>query len=287
MKLLVTGGGGQIGSALTRCGPARGHEVVACDHAELEVCDPARVAAALADHAPHAVINAAGYTAVDRAEAERDAAFASNAGAPGVLARACAARAIPLVHFSTDYVFDGRAARPYREDDPIAPLGVYGESKAAGERAVLAAGGIVIRTSWVFSATGTNFVKTMVRLATERSELRVVADQHGCPTFADDVADAALGVAERAIARVALASIYHACGDGPTTWHGFATAIVEAARALRPIACQRVTPITTAEFPTAARRPAYAVLDTARIRAIGIEPRPWTAGLPSVIQALL
>ena len=183
-------------------------------------------------------------------------------------------------------MFDGALRRPYREDDAIAPLGVYGATKAAGERAVIDAGGIVLRTSWLFSATGHNFVKTIVRLAIERRELRVVADQHGCPSCADDIADAAIGLAERATAATPLASIYHAAGAGPTTWHGFACAIVDAARARRPLACERVVPITTAEYPTPVRRPAYSVLDTSRIRSLGIEMPPWMTGLERVIAEL-
>jgi len=286
VKLLATGGHGQVGQALARRGPALGHAVVALDRAALDLCDPQQIAAALAAHEPAAVINAAAYTHVDRAEQERDAAFAVNAVAPGVLAEACARRGIPIVHLSTDYVFDGTLRRPYREDDPVAPLGVYGESKACGERAVVAAHGIVMRTSWVFSATGTNFVKAIVRLAIERPELRVVADQHGCPSFAGDIADAAIGLAERAAAGAPLASIYHAVGDGPTTWHGFASAIVDAVRARRPVACANVVPITTAEYPTPVRRPAYSVLDTTSIRALGIALAPWTIGLDRVITEL-
>jgi dTDP-4-dehydrorhamnose reductase len=163
---------------------------------------------------------------------------------------------------------------------------VYGETKAAGERAAIAAGAIVMRTSWLFSATGHNFVKTILRLASERTELRVVADQHGCPSCADDIADAAIGLAERATTGAALESIYHAAGAGPTTWYGFACAIVDAARARRPLACERLVPITTAEYPTPARRPEYSVLDTTRIRALGIEMPPWRTGLERVIAAL-
>jgi dTDP-4-dehydrorhamnose reductase len=283
--LLVTGAHGQLGRALAGA-VAPGRTVVALDRAALELCDPASIEAALSALAPAAVINAAAYTGVDRAEQERDAAHAVNAIAPGVLAAACARRAIPLVHVSTDYVFDGTLRRPYREDDPVAPLGVYGETKAAGERAVIAAGGIVLRTSWLFSATGHNFVRTIVRLASERSELRVVADQHGCPSFAGDIAGAAIGLAVRATAGAPLASIYHAASAGPTTWHDFASAIVEAVRARRPVACERVVPITTADYPTPARRPAYSVLDTTRIRALGIELPSWTVGLARVITEL-
>jgi dTDP-4-dehydrorhamnose reductase len=287
VRLLATGGRGQVGAALARRGAALGHEVAAPERRVLDVCDPQQVEAALDALAPAAVINAAAYTQVDRAEHDRDAAFAVNAAAPGALAAACARRGIALIHLSTDYVFDGTARRPYLEDDPVAPLGVYGASKAEGERAVIAAGGVVLRTSWVFSATGANFARTIVRLALERPELRVVADQHGCPSFADDVADAAIALAERATGGAAAASIYHVTGDGPTTWHGFATAIVDAARSRRALACAAVVPITTAEYPTPARRPAYSVLDTGRIRALGIAPAPWLAGVARVTAELL
>ena len=286
MKLLATGGQGQLGRALARRAPVLGHAIAALDRTALDICDARQIEAALDAHVPAAVINAAAYTGVDRAEQERDAAHAINAVAPGVLAAACARRSIALVHLSTDYVFDGALRRPYREDDSIAPLGVYGATKAAGERAVIAAGGVVLRTSWLFSATGHNFVKTIVRLAIERRELRVVADQHGCPSCADDIADAAIGLAERATAGAALESIYHAAGAGPTTWHGLACAIVETARTRRTPACERVVPITTAEYPTPARRPANSVLDTTRIRALGIEMPPWLTGLERVIAAI-
>lgn len=287
MKLLATGARGQVGAAVARRGRELGHEVAAADRAALDLCDPGQIEAALDAMAPAAVINAAAYTQVDGAEQDPATAFAVNAIAAGALARACARRGIALVHLSTDYVFDGAASRPYLEDDPVAPLGIYGASKAEGERAVIAAGGVVLRTSWVFSATGSNFAKTIVRLALERPELRVVADQHGCPSFADDVADAAIGIAERATAGAVPASIYHAAGDGPTTWHGFATAIVDAARARRALPCAAVVPITTAEYPTAARRPSYSVLDTDRIRALGIAPAPWLAGVVRVTAELL
>jgi dTDP-4-dehydrorhamnose reductase len=286
VKLLATGGQGQLGRALARRAPVHGHAVAALDRAALDVCDARQIDAALDAHGPAAVINAAAYTGVDRAEQERDAAHAVNAIAPGVLAAACARRSIALIHISTDYVFDGALRRPYREDDAMAPLGVYGATKAAGERAVIAAGGIVLRTSWLFSATGHNFVKTIVRLAAERSELRVVADQHGCPSCTDDIADAAIGLAERATAGASLDSTYHAADAGPTTWHGFACAIVDAARGRRTLACERVVPITTAEYPTPVRRPAYSVLDTTRIRRLGIEMPPWLTGLGRVIAEL-
>jgi dTDP-4-dehydrorhamnose reductase len=191
----------------------------------------------------------------------------------------CAAARKSLLHVSTDYVFDGTARRPYRENSPLAPLGVYGESKAEGEHAVHESGGTIVRTSWLFEAKGPSFVHTMLRLAQERPVLRVVADQRGCPTWADDLADALLALAAQPHERV-----YHYCNEGETTWHGFAMAIIDEARKHRPLACERVEAITTAEYPTPAKRPAYSVLDTARIRALGIVPPSWRVGLAQVVE---
>lgn len=279
MKILVTGGHGQLGRSVVRRGQAGGHDVIAPDVAHLDITDAAQVARELDAIAPALVINAAAYTAVDRAEAEPDRAFAVNADGAGLVARACADRGVPLLHVSTDYVFDGTAARPYREDDPVAPLGVYGASKAEGEARVRAAGGTIVRTSWLFAAGGPSFVQTMVRLATERPVLRVVADQHGCPTWAEDLADALLTLGERA----ERADVYHYCDAEPTTWHGFATAIVDEARRYRTLACERVEAIPTADYPTPARRPASSVLDTSRVRALGIVPPSWRRGLARVL----
>ena len=275
MRVLVTGGAGQLGRALVRrCGA---HDVIALDVDRLDICDAASIAHAL-DHVD-LVINAAAYTAVDKAEADRDRAFAVNAVGAGNVARACADRGIRLLHVSTDYVFDGTATRAYREDDPIAPLGVYGASKAAGEHAVHAAGGTVVRTSWLFGQGGPSFVHTMVRLARERPVLRVVADQHGCPTWTDHLADVLLALA----VQPALAATYHYCDTPATTWHDFAIAIVDEARRCVPLACERIDAITTADYPTPAKRPAYSVLDTARIAALGIAPRRWHSGLAELV----
>lgn len=284
IRVLVTGGAGQLGRALSRRGTAAGHDVTALDLEHLDIRDARAVAQRVASGFDVA-INAAAYTAVDKAETERDAAFAINETGAANLARACAEHGVRLLHVSTDYVFDGTQTRPYREDDPIAPLGVYGESKAAGERAVRAAGGTVVRTSWLFEAKGPSFVHTMLRLAKERPVLRVVADQHGCPTWADDLADGLLTLA----ARLTLAAqhsqddVYHYCNAEPTTWHAFATAIVDEARKYGTLACERIDAITTAEYPTPARRPAYSVLDTSRIRALGIVPPSWRRGLAEVV----
>jgi dTDP-4-dehydrorhamnose reductase len=273
MKILVTGGRGQLGRSVVVRGRASGHDVWAPDVDELDICDAAQTAR-VAGH--DLVINAAAYTAVDKAETEREKAFAINRDGAGHLARACAERGIRFLHVSTDYVFDGTGTRPYREDDPIAPLGVYGASKAEGEQAVHEAGGTVVRTSWLFAEGGPSFVHTMLRLAKERPVLRVVADQRGCPTYAGDLADAL-------IALVPGAPTYHYSNAGETTWHEFATAIIAQARTLVSLACERIDAITTAEYPTPARRPAYSVLDTQRIRDAGIVPPPWQAGLARVV----
>jgi dTDP-4-dehydrorhamnose reductase len=275
MKILATGGAGQLGRALMR--RAGAHDILALDIDRLDICDAAQVARSL--DGIDVVINAAAYTGVDKAEGEPERAFAINAHGAEVVARACAERGIRMLHVSTDYVFDGSATRPYREDDPVAPQNVYGASKAAGERAVHAAGGIVVRTSWLFGEGGPSFVHTMLRLARERPVLRVVADQHGCPTWTDDLADALLALAPRA----ELAATYHFCNAEPTTWHAFASAIVEAARRRGPIACERVDAIATADYPTPAKRPMYSVLDCTRIASLGIVPPSWHRGLETVV----
>lgn len=280
MIVLVTGAHGQLGRAVKRRGVARGDEVIALASNELDICDESQVARAVATHAPALVINAAAYTAVDKAETERARAYAINRDGAGIVARVCAAARVRLLHVSTDYVFDGTSTRPYREDDPLAPLGVYGESKAEGEHAVDESGGTIVRTSWLFEAKGPSFVHTMLRLAQERPVLRVVADQRGCPTWADDLADALLALGSQP----APERVYHYCNAGETTWHGFATAIIAEARKHRSLACERIEAITTGDYPTPAKRPAYSVLDTTRIRALGIVPPSWHSGLARVIE---
>lgn len=271
--ILSTGEGGQVGTALTDYG-----KVIGLADYDLTKTDPNTV---LERFRPHAVINAAAFTGVDRAESEREAAFAINATGAMKLAHACRARGIPFVQISTDYVFDGTSSIAYNEDDRTSPLNVYGESKEAGERAVLLAGGTIMRTSWVFSSVGSNFLKTILRLAGEQKELRIVADQHGCPTHASEVARMAVALTEQP------AGIYHACGAPATTWHQFAKTIVDEARKRRKLVCERVTPITTAEFPTPAKRPMMSVLDTSKLRAKGIVPAPWLDGVRQSLVELL
>jgi dTDP-4-dehydrorhamnose reductase len=233
-------------------------------------------------------INAAAYTAVDRAEQEPALAFAVNRDGPAHLAAACARSNIPLLHISTDYVYDGAKIDPYVEDDPTTPLGVYGASKLAGDEAVrrLLPRHLILRVSWVFGIHGHNFVKTILRLARERQELRVVADQYGGPTFAGDIADTLLDLAGR-IAEIDARDawgVYHYCGEPVTTWHGFASAIIELARARESLPVKTVTAITTTDYPTPAARPVNSVLDCAKLAArFGIRPRPWRAGLEALL----
>lgn len=288
MRIIVTGAQGQVGWELTRRAPTFGHEVLAWDVAELDITDAAAVDRALAASGADAVINAAAYTAVDRAEQEPTLAFAVNRDGPAHLAAACARSGIPLLHVSTDYVFDGTKTGSYGEDDPVAPLGVYGQSKWEGDRAVcrLLSRHLILRVSWVFGVHGHNFVKTILRLAREREELRVVADQHGCPTWAGDIADTLLELVGRSAEIDAHAAwgIYHYCGEPATTWHGFAGAIVEMARANEPLRVRSVIAIPTADYPTPATRPANSVLDCTKLAArLGIRPRPWRAGLEAVL----
>lgn len=284
MRVLVFGANGQAARELARRGPAAGLEIVALGRDACDLLRPGAAREAIDRLAPDALINAGAYTAVDKAESERDLAFRLNADAPGEIAEAAAANGLPLVHFSTDYVFDGQGSRPWREDDPASPLGVYGESKLAGERRVAAAGGAqaILRLSWVFSAHGANFVKTMLRLAGERPVLRVVADQRGRPTPASFAADAALVAAKALQANAGLSGVYHVAGDEETTWADFAEAIVAAAGLSTP-----VEPIATSDYPTPAKRPKYSVLDTEKFeRAFGMKPPSWRGALKDVVREL-
>lgn len=291
MRLAIIGAKGQVGWELQRRALALGHEMLAWDVAELDITQPAAVDQALAASGVQAVINAAAYTAVDRAEQEPEQAFVVNRDGPAHLAFTCAQMNIPLLHISTDYVFDGSKSGPYAEDDPAAPLGVYGQSKWAGDQAVqrLLPQHLILRVSWVFGIEGQNFVKTILRLARERAELRVVADQHGCPTYAGAIADALLNLVGRLreIETGNLWGTYHYCGAPATTWHGFASAIVEQARRYEPLKADKVTAITTAEYPTPAARPVNSVLDGSRLAdRFGIHPSAWQTDLSTLLSAL-
>lgn len=293
MRILLLGGNGQVGRALRRTLPALGEVVVATrdgtgGELAADFDAPQALPGLVARIAPDVVVNAAAHTAVDRAEAEPGAAFRANAEAPTALARGCAATGALLVHYSTDYVFDGGSARPYREDDATAPLGVYGASKLAGEEGIRASGArhAILRTAWVYAAHGRNFLRTMLQLAAEREELRVVADQVGAPTPAAWIAEATGQLLRQG---VPASGTWHLAAAGETSWHGFAQAIMDEALAAGLLARRpRVLPIATAEYPTPARRPAYSVLDTARLRAeFGIVLPAWRDGLRATVRELV
>lgn len=279
--ILVTGGTGQVGTALRQLGPKFGIELVAPGRAELDLASPPSITAMLQSRDWGAVINCAAYTAVDKAESEPDAAFALNAVAPEILALETFARDLRLLHVSTDYVFDGTKAGPYTENDPVAPLGVYGASKEAGERGVRAGNPdhIILRTAWVVSPWGHNFVKTMLRLGAERDQLRVVADQQGCPTSAIDIAETLLTI----LTKGGPAGTYHFVNSGDATWCDLARFVIDRA-GLRAA----VEAIATADYPTPAKRPANSRLSTQKIQdAFGISPRPWQDAIGDVVDQLV
>jgi dTDP-4-dehydrorhamnose reductase len=292
MRALVAGREGQLARALRERLPRDGHAVTALEPPEFDITDRASIAAALDKAAPALVVNAAAYTAVDRAEDEPDLAMAINRDGAVWLAEAAVARGLPFIHLSTDYVFDGTKGAPYVEEDAPNPLGVYGLTKLEGERAVLAANprSLVLRTAWVCSPHGANFVKTMLRLAAERPALRVVADQQGAPTFADDLADAIARLAPRMAAAPSGDpgfGLFHLTGAPHTSWHGFAAAILDGA-ARRGHPCPALAAIATADYPTRALRPADGRLDCGKIGRIhGIAPADWRVSLARCLDALL
>ncbi len=291
MKVLLTGSNGQVGWEINRQANAAGFHVNATDRSTLDICRVDQIDAAMTDDTD-VVINAAAYTAVDQAESETDTAFAVNRDAPVQLARACKVRDIPLIHISTDYVFDGRATRPYREDDPVSPLGCYGTSKLAGEQGVREEMEryVILRTSWVFGIHGNNFVRTMLRLFSEREELGVVADQLGCPTYAGSIAAAILHIASK-LDRDGEGprwGTYHFSDEGPTTWHSLAKYTAQCAyKAGLITSLPAIKPIETSDYPTPAARPAYSVLNCDRFKASFPEfsMRGWSQGVQSVIEA--
>ncbi len=290
MKIAVVGRDGQMAHSLRTLGRARGLYVFAAGRPEADVTRPETVGEFLDRVQPDLVVNAAAYTAVDKAETESEQAFLVNATGAGEVARLCSEINRPLVHISTDFVFDGSRRTPYVETDAVLPLSVYGASKAAGEMAVRRALSqhMIIRTSWVYGAHGGNFVKTMLRLGAERPELAVVTDQRGSPTSAADLANAILQIAPRlaSMRDPTVWGTYHLSGAYETTWHGFATEIFRQA-AVRGATVPRLKPITTMEYPTPARRPAYSVLENTKfISTFGFGLPDWRASLAGCLSEL-
>jgi len=296
MRVLVTGVGGQLGWELVRSLHAFA-DVIPASRNLLDLARPDTINGVVRELRPDLIINAAAHTAVDRAETERELAFRINADAVGELGRVAHAIGVPVIHFSTDYVFNGHAERPWRESDATGPLSVYGASKLAGEQALAASGAThwIFRTSWVYSARGRNFVKAILARAATQNELRVVADQRGTPTWARSLADIVTSLLQpglrdaHALARRIdeTAGLYHLTSAGETTWHGFAE-FIAAALARRSVRVVPVQPVGTADFPTAATRPAYSVLDCGRFRAsFDLDLPDWRVGAALCLDELL
>jgi dTDP-4-dehydrorhamnose reductase len=296
VRIIVTGREGQVARALAFELPRIGATVITLARPEYDLARPDSLVDAILSTRPHLVINPAAYTAVDNAENQPELAHSVNATAAGVIATAAARVGAPIIHFSTDYVFDGSKPTPYEETDMVAPLGVYGASKLAGERLVAAANPahVILRTAWVCSPDGQNFLKTMLRLGTERSQLSVVDDQHGAPTFAIDLARVSSIIAERLMQPGGQTTgkpdygVYHCASAGSTTWCGFARAIMAGAvaRGLGPMA--EVNAISTAEYPTKAKRPAYSKLSTEKLKAdYSIDMPEWQTSLAACLDKVI
>jgi dTDP-4-dehydrorhamnose reductase len=290
MRILLTGANGQVGWELSNRGGQRGLEILALDRSDLDITDPVSVSKEVNRSAVSLVVNAAGYTAVDEAESEPELALAVNRDGPAYLASACEKVGIPLVHISTDYVFDGQKQGAYLVTDPVSPQSVYGKSKAAGEVEVREClrEHFILRTSWVYGVHGHNFVKTMLRLGREREEVQVVDDQYGCPTYAADLAETILRIAAKLLeGRQVHWGTYHYCGKGVTSWHGFAEEIFRLVSNYASLKVKRVEPISTSEYPTPAQRPTSSILDCSVLEnTFNIHPQPWAESLAHMLEVL-
>ncbi len=289
LHLLVLGSLGMLGRDLVERIRQDGMRATGLDMPGIDITKAVETEDLIGSIAPDVVINCAAYTAVDKAEIEIEAAYAVNRDGAANIARACNRLRIPLIHISTDYVFDGSAKRAYREDDAANPISIYGRSKWEGEEAIRSALNehLIVRTSWLFGSHGNNFVKTILRLAREREELRIVADQHGCPTWTGDLSKALAQISKQILEDEISArwGTYHFCGEGETTWYGFTQAIIEEERQREKLKAARIVPISTTEYPLPAKRPQRSALDCAKIKsAFGIAPAPWRKGLVKVLQ---
>jgi dTDP-4-dehydrorhamnose reductase len=283
-RILVIGANGQVGWELCRTLAPLGEVVPATRHGAalaVDLAEPDSIRRAVHEASPDAIVNAAAYTAVDKAETEAELAMRINGVAPGILAEEAKRRGIPFIHYSTDYVFDGTKGRPYTEEDTPSPLNAYGRSKLAGDEAIRAVGGryVILRTSWVYGARGHNFLRTMLRLMVEREVLRVVDDQIGAPTWSRMIAEASAHGLLR-LSRGDISGLYNLTCTGTTSWYGFAEAIARASAARPEHRLERLEPIPTSAYPTPAKRPGYSVLDAGRLRegcALGLPA--WDAAL--------
>ncbi|WP_020405766.1 dTDP-4-dehydrorhamnose reductase [Hahella ganghwensis] len=288
MRILVAGANGQLGRCLQDCLKNTSHQWLALSRSSLEITDSEQVRRVINEFVPEIVINAAAYTAVDRAESEPDLASGVNVEGGRILAESCSVVGARLLHVSTDYVFDGTAGSPYKEEDETSPIGVYGKTKLAGEKFVLLSSqrNFVLRTSWVFSEYGNNFLKTMIKLAT-REQIGVVADQFGGPTYAGDIAAALLSMAEKSLDMLDEGGVFHFSGAPSVSWFDFATFIFDEAERLGIIDdSPEIKPISTSEYPTPAKRPAYSVLSNDKvIRTFDVKPSDWRMAVSKVLRA--
>lgn len=291
MKLLIIGSKGQLGSELVRKCKRNDFSFLALDLPEFNITDPSQVEKTLAVFKPSIVFNASAYTNVDKAETDLAIAFSVNSDGPANLAIYCDKNRIPIIHISTDYVFDGSKGQAYTESDPVSPLGVYGKSKEEGEsklRSILKQH-IILRTSWLYGAYGNNFLKTMLWLGNEKKIIKVVSDQYGCPTCAADLAEAVVDISKQITQNPKIFwGTYHYCGLGITTWHKFAKAIFEIAGQYQNYKVSSVEAITTAQYPTRTKRPAFSALDCNLInKNFGITQKPWQGSLKKTIERIL
>jgi len=291
MKLLIIGSKGQLGSELEIECKRNEFSYLGLDLPEFNITDPFQVEKTFTDFKPSIVINASAYTNVDKAETEQEIAFAVNSDGPANLAVSCDKNRIPIIHISTDYVFDGTKGQPYAESDTVSPLGVYGKSKEQGEsklRSILTRH-IILRTSWLYGTYGNNFVKTMLKLGKEKEIIKVVSDQYGCPTCAADLSEAVVDISKQITQNLEIAwGTYHYCGLGITTWHEFAKEIFKIAGQYQNYKVSSVEAITTAQYPTRAKRPPFSALDCSMIKnRFGINTKPWQKSLEKTINRIL